>query len=223
MPNQGLGYTQATASTLAVRLGFSLATYTQLEEALCYGASWTTAGWTTGSSPVAYNPAAAGIQSYTPSNGLAAVLCYGVRPLSAPAGITLLPFSPTILSSGAPVVTPYLRYIRVSSATSPLQIAQVIVTSAITGDNLARGNTVRTSVAGNTTGQYAVDGLAYAKPLASSYQESQTGAWWEVDLGAEMLIETVTVWSPQGSSQTYQINGYTEKRILYPIAMPWGL
>ena len=215
-----LNYTQATARTLAASLGFSLATYTQLEEALCYGASWTTAGWTTGSSTIAYNPGATGIQSYTPSNGLAAVLCYGLRPLSAPAGITILPFSPTSVSSGAPVITPYMRYIRVTSTMAPLRIAQVIVTSAITGGNLAYQKLVRTSVPGNTTGPNAVDGLAYAKPSANSYQESQAGAWWEVDLGAEMLIETVTVWSPQGSSQPYQIHGYTEKRTLYPIAQP---
>ena len=213
-----LNYTQATARTLATSLGFSLATYTQLEEALCYGANWATAGWTTGSSTIAYKPVATGIESYTPSNGLAAVLCYGVRPLTPPADITILPFSGTIVSSGAPVITPYIRYIRVSSTTSPLQIAQVIVTSAITGENLAMNKHVNTSVAGNTTGPNAVDGLAYAKPLASSYEESQAGAWWEVDLGAEMLIETVSVWSPQGSSQLYQLNGYTEKRILYPIS-----
>jgi hypothetical protein len=112
----------------------------------------------------------------------------------------------------------YIRFLRVFSATGPLQIAQVVAISVETGVNLALGKTVVASTPGLANITAVTDGLAYQKPAASSYSDSRAGGWIEVDLGAEYLIESVYVWPPAGVQQSYTIHGYSEKRFSYNIA-----
>jgi hypothetical protein len=121
------------------------------------------------------------------------------------------------ISQPASITSQYIRFVRISSSTTPLQVAQIVAISAETGENLALGKTVIASTAGSANITAVNDGLAYQKPVASSYSDSSIGAWVEVDLGAEYLIESVYVWKPASIQQTYIVNGYSEKRLLYLI------
>jgi Domain of unknown function (DUF1929)/F5/8 type C domain/Glyoxal oxidase N-terminus len=87
------------------------------------------------------------------------------------------------------------RYVRVQLAgTNSLSLAEVQVMSAV---NLATGKSASQSTTLYTTAAAAVDGNTNGNFGAASttHTESQSQAWWQVDLGASQNIDNIRLWN----------------------------
>jgi putative heme-binding domain-containing protein len=141
--------------------------------------------------------------------GLRASLYERIEPL-----VNRLPES---LTTGKQASSPAAaRYVRIElPGTATLTLAEVEVISG--GRNVARGghatqkNTANGGVAGraidgNTDGQWGAGGQTHTV-------ENTRNPWWEVDLGAEMPIESVTVYNRTDGYLGRRLDGFTVKAL----------
>lgn len=111
-------------------------------------------------------------------------------------------------------VAPRIRYVRVAG--TGLQLSQVAVLSAETGENLALAGTVKSSNASNNTAGRAINGNMTAR--TADVYEGGTDTWWEVDLGFEALVESVVIVPKLNTNPQYTVLGFNASRTYVPTA-----
>jgi glucose/arabinose dehydrogenase/azurin len=106
------------------------------------------------------------------------------------------------------------RYVRIElPRTGTLTLAEVQVISE--GQNIARqGKATQSSTAHGGDASRAIDGRtdgAYGSGTQTHTRENEKNPWWELDLGSERPIESITVWNRSEGGGTYakRLDGFT--------------
>ena len=126
----------------------------------------------------------------------------------------LLAGLPGALADAKRPPSPLGRFVRIElPRAGTLTLAEVEVTSggknvARTGrasqKNTASGGDAARAIDGNTSGEYGADGQTHT-------EENTKNPWWEVDLGAELPIESITIYNRTDGYLGRRLDGFTLK------------
>jgi glucose/arabinose dehydrogenase/azurin/lysophospholipase L1-like esterase len=104
------------------------------------------------------------------------------------------------------------RYVRIElSGKATLTLAEVQVFSG--GENIARkGKATQSSTSHNGDAKRAIDGktdATYGSGTQTHSRENEDNPWWELDLGSENTVESVTVWNRMENNLGERLNNFT--------------
>ncbi len=104
------------------------------------------------------------------------------------------------------------RFVRIElPRRGTLTLAEVQVMSA--GENIAlRGKARQSSTSNGGEASHAIDGRTdgeFGKGTQTHSNENESNPWWEVDLGGDRLVESVTVWNRTDADLGRRLEGYT--------------
>lgn len=104
------------------------------------------------------------------------------------------------------------RFVRIElPRTGTLTLAEVEVFSG--GQNIARnGKASQVNTSNNGAANRAIDGRTdgdYGSGTQTHTREDTKNPWWEVDLGSEQPIESVTIWNRRESELGKRLDGFT--------------
>lgn len=104
------------------------------------------------------------------------------------------------------------RYVRIElPRKGTLTLAEVEILSG--GKNIARsGKASQSSVASGGNPERAIDGNTsgnYGNNTSTHTREEEMNPWWEVDLGSDKTIETISVWNRTDGTLGKRLDGFT--------------
>ncbi|MBL9135637.1 MAG: HEAT repeat domain-containing protein [Verrucomicrobiales bacterium] len=113
---------------------------------------------------------------------------------------------------GAPKASPGGRYVRIELPDrGTLTLAEVQVASG--GRNIApQGKATQSSTANDGDAGRAIDGRtdgSYGSGTQTHTRENESRPWWELDLGAEVPVESITVWNRTEGELGKRLDGFT--------------
>ena len=201
-------YTKSQAQAVCQSIGADLATYDQMKHAFNGGAQWCSTGWVK-DKDVAYYPmqetgiagcsegyTAPSLIEYTPSNGMAAVNCYGIKP-------SRLENLFTLTNTGIITANKRGRYVRIFNTDKLanlkeryISLTQVLITDS--ADTVI--STGATAIQHNPTKDW--------DPAANGYPDVAT------DVGAQKLLQYTTKQAPKDWKLGYQSSSRSEDQFV---------